>query len=100
MHDTDEHPLILVTDEAISILDQTDNMTMWMIFKRGTSSAYSDQFGLGVSFTPVSVSFLAGLLSVGLTPVPGAIFGGPIVLNIDFVNDRIYIDLSLPQVHG
>jgi hypothetical protein len=97
---TQEFPtnmLILVTDESISLLNQVDNMSMWMIFKKGANNAYSDTFGIsGASFIPFEVSFGSGLLSVTFVPQGISAWSSPVVLNVDFVNDYIYIDTAGP----
>jgi hypothetical protein len=87
--------LILVTDQSIAILDQVDNMSMWMIFKKGVNNAYSDTFGIvGAAFIPSSVNFSSGVLSVTFSPAPGTGSTALVVLNIDFVKDFIFIDTA------
>lgn len=89
--------LVLVTDESISILDQTDNLSMWMIFKKKPSNAYSDTFNLdpGASFVPVNVDYDSGVIYVTFEPTAGSTITSTVVLCIDFVQDFIYLDSSL-----
>jgi hypothetical protein len=87
--------LVLVTDESIAILDQVDNMSMWMIFKKGSNNAYSDTFGIvGAAFVPSSANFSSGVLSVTFSPAPGTGSTALVILNIDFVKDYIFIDTA------
>lgn len=99
---TQEFPssaLILVTEGGISILDLSDNLNMWMIFKKNTSAVYSDTFGLeGAVFTPTFVSYSGGTVSVLFNPQPSSSVTTPAALNIDFTQDTIMLDLSLPAL--
>lgn len=87
--------LILVTEGSISILNPTDGLSMWMIFKKKEGSVYSRTYnlGAGAEFTPVSVNFDSGILTVSMEPRVGSSFGEPIALCIDFVSDFIFLDL-------
>lgn len=89
--------LCLATTDAISILDITDNMTMWMIFRQGAGCAYSTHFGLGdgALFIPASFSYASGLLSLLFTPKLGSTYTQPVTLNIDFTKDFIYLDTNM-----
>ena len=92
--------LVTVTDESISILDQTDNLSLWMIFKKKTDNAYSDTFNLdeGARFTPTTVEYSNGAISVQFRPATGSTVTSVVILTIDFVQDFIYLDTSLASV--
>ena len=89
--------LVLVTDESIALLDQTDNLTMWMIFKKKHNNAYSDTFNLdaGAKFIPSRVDYESGIVQVTFLPAEGSTIVSPVALCIDFSQDFIYLDVSL-----
>jgi hypothetical protein len=87
--------LILVTEGSVSILNPSDNLSMWMIFRKKPNNAYSDTFGIGAGakFQPVMCTYDSGLISVTMEPQVGSSFGSNITFCIDFVNDFVFVDL-------
>lgn len=97
---TQEFPtsaIVLVTDGGISILDLSDNLNMWMIFKKGSVNAYSDTFGLdeGAILLPKSVGYSGGTVSITFEPQPSSTVTSVVSLNIDFTQDTIMLDLAV-----
>lgn len=90
--------LVLVTDQSIAILDQTDNLSLWMIFKKKRDNAYSDTFNLDANakFVPAAVSYESGIVQVTFAPAEGSSVASIAVLCIDFAQDFIYVDVALP----
>jgi hypothetical protein len=86
--------VVLVTEESISILDQTDLLNMWMVFARDTANTYSTGFGISdVAFTATVVRYEQGVITVTMIPTNGSIFASPAFLHIDFTKDTAYVDL-------
>lgn len=90
--------LVLVTDQSISLLNQTDNLSMWMIFKKKPDNAYSDTFNLDANarFVPSRVDYDSGVIQITFNPAEGSSVVSTAVLCLDFVQDFIYVDVSLP----
>ena len=89
--------IILVSEGSISILDLNDSLNMWMIFKKKGGAVYSSTFGLDsvAILTPTSVGYSGGTISVTFTPQPGSVVVSTAILNIDFTQDTVMLDLSL-----
>jgi hypothetical protein len=94
--------LILLTDAGMSIVDRDDNYALWMLFIRRDDFAFTNNpfDKIVAGFTPTSLSFHNGIISVQCTPDKGANqFQDLITLYIDFVKDQVYFDSpSRPDV--
>jgi hypothetical protein len=87
--------LVLLTDASISIMDITAEMTMWMVFLRGDTTAFCHNFDKYQSgFKPVSVSYSNGAILVNLSSDAGATTKGNAALILDFANDKVRLDMS------
>lgn len=88
--------VVLVSEGSIAILDQLDSLSMWMVFKKHPNNVYSDTFGLGAGarFIPTNVEYGYGRVTVTFTPAYGSTFVSTVALNIDFVQDFVYIDVG------
>jgi hypothetical protein len=92
--------LILLSKVALTILDEaTSNLTLWMLFLLSNTFMLTNDFNDSVSgWTPNALTYADGVLSVIYEPDEGATdITSPMVVSMDFVQDRAYLDVAVPQ---
>jgi hypothetical protein len=94
--------LVLISDVALTILDETNPVTMssqlplWMLFLLQDFQALANNFNSSlIGFTPVGLSYGAGILVVNCSPDPGSSIQGNLAINVDFVQDAVYLYTAL-----
>jgi hypothetical protein len=97
--------LILLSRAALTILDgSTSALTLWMQFLIQNQFALANNFSenLNNGWTPSSLTYADGVLSVTCTPDTGNNIVGEgynvdsnMVINIDFSQDKVYIDVAV-----
>jgi hypothetical protein len=86
--------LVLATDESITILNPSDNLSMWMIFRKKANHAYSPDFGIsGASFVPSGAFYDSGIITISFDPTVGSTVMERAYLNIDLTSDFVFLDL-------
>jgi len=89
--------LILLSKAAMTILDETTSaLSMWMLFMLADAFALANNFNGQINgFTPYSLAYADGVVSVGYTPDPGAAIQSNLVISVDFVQDSVYLDVAV-----
>jgi len=84
--------LVIVSRASLCILDATQlSLPLWMLFYLADSYAYADNYlGANIGFLAAEASWANGLLTVSMTPDAGAVAQAPLVLTMDFVQDKVY----------
>ena len=94
--------LILLSKVALTIIDQsTGQLNLWMQFLIQNLFAFPDNFSSEryplIGYTPSKVTYADGLVSVTYLPDEGVIsIKSPMVVTMDFVQDIVYLDVSVP----
>lgn len=89
--------LVVLSQASLSMLDTTDEtVVLWMLFYYMDLGCYANNFSATVaSFSPQSLTWGNGRLSVVSAYDPGSPFSLVAVLTIDFVADQAYVDYSV-----
>lgn len=96
IHDFPKRGLILISEGSISILDQSDSLNMWMLFKKKEGNVYSNTMGFtNATFTPAEVRYRSGRIYILCKPNSGSFHLSPTTLVLDFVTDQIYQETGL-----
>lgn len=92
--------IALITQASLTILTQENNeLEMWMIFLIGDNYAVPGNWsGEAMGWSPISVSYENGIISVGYSPDPGSTGINPFVCKIDFTQDSSYIEIGSAYV--
>ena len=97
--------LILLSKASLVILDETTRaLNLWMQFLLADTLALTNNFENGtLSFTPRSLTYADGVISViyepdeGATDItPGAGAASHMVVTLDFTQDKAYLDVAVP----
>jgi len=89
--------LILLSKVSMTILDETTSaLKMWMLFVLSDAYALANNFNGQINgFTPYSLAYADGVVSVGYIPDPGAAIQSNLVISVDFVQDSVYLDVAV-----
>jgi len=96
--------LILLSKVSLVILDETTRaLNLWAQFLLGDTLALTNNFENGtLGFTPRSLSYADGVISVTYEPDEGAVNitpgSGPasaMVVTLDFTQDKVYLDVAV-----
>lgn len=90
--------LVILSQASMSMLATVnEQIILWMLFYYLDQGALPNNFTTSTaSFTPQSLAWGNGRLSLVSAADPGSSFNGPYaVLTLDFVTDQAYIDCSL-----
>jgi hypothetical protein len=89
-------------EASLATLDTTnDTIALWMLFYYLDVGAFPEQLHCrdrqrrGSSYTPQSVTWANGLVSVVSKGDPGNLFSPYCVLTLEFVQDSAYVDFSI-----
>lgn len=95
--------LVLLSEVALTILDETNPVTtssmlpLWMQFILSDFQALANNFNATLSgYTPLGLSYSAGVLSVIYIPDPGSSVQSTLAVNIDFSQDGCYLYVAAP----
>lgn len=92
--------LVLITDVSMAIYDQSTDLNTWMIFLRKDQGMLLNNYDAStIGFTPKSVQYNGGVITVEFSPDPGSTRQTNIFLHIDFVQDTAYADVPHYPVH-
>ena len=89
--------LILLSKVALTVLDETTrSLNLWIQFLLKDSYALTNNFTGGlIGFTPRSLSYADGIISVQYEPDEGAIdITSNMVVSLDFTQDNVYLDVA------
>jgi hypothetical protein len=94
--------LVLLSDVALTILDETNTATtssglpLWIQFLLNDLNALTDNFENAViGFTPTGLSYGGGILAVTYTPDAGSTIQSAMTVNVDFTGDGVYLDVAV-----
>lgn len=90
--------LILLSKVSMVILDEsTRDLTLWMQFLMNDANAFTNNFSGGIiGFTPQSLCYADGVISITCVPDEGAIdITSKMVITFDFSQDRSYLDVAV-----
>jgi len=100
--------LVLLSNVALTILDETTaSLNMWMQFLLADSFALANNFNGELNgWQPAKLAYADGIISVIYTPDSGNLSGlaaddsgynvnSNMVVNLDFAQDRVYIDVAV-----
>jgi hypothetical protein len=89
--------LVLLSEVALTILDETNSeLPLWMQFLLGDANALANNFnGSLIGFTPTGLSYAAGVLVVTYVPDAGSAVQSTLAVNIDFVQDGVYLYVAV-----
>jgi hypothetical protein len=93
-----DNVLVVLSVASLSMLNTSnDTISLWMLFYYMDTGAFPNNFTSGIaSFSPQSLAWGNGRLSVVSAADPGSPFNGPYaVLTFDFVADQVYMDYAL-----
>jgi len=84
--------LVIAARASLTILDATQQtLPLWMLFYLADANAYpSNPFAQEAGFLTIEASWANGVLTISMTPDPGAASQAPLSLTVDFVQDKIY----------
>jgi hypothetical protein len=91
--------LILLSKAALTILDETTrSLNLWMQFLVADVYALTNNFDNSTNgWTPKDLTWADGVISVTYVPDKGSSgITSPMVVNIDFTRDAVYLDVSTP----
>lgn len=91
-----KYGLILLSKVALTILDEsTTALTLWMQFLLNDTYAMTNNYSGGtVGFSPKSLSYADGVLSVTYLPDEGSTVSSKMVVTFDFTQDKTYLDVA------
>jgi hypothetical protein len=90
--------LVIISKASVSIYDTSqETLTLWMVFYKNDEYVVPTNFITTGSYSPVSVSWSSGVLSVVLAPDQGAPTQDYGMLSIDFSQDSVAIDTWEPS---
>lgn len=89
--------LVVLSQASLSMLETAnETVLLWMLFYYRDPAVYSNNFSDQIaSFSPQSLTWGNGRLSVLSASDPGSPFSLYAVLTIDFVEDGAYVDYSV-----
>lgn len=90
--------LILLSKVSLVILDETTRaLALWMQFLLNDAYALTNNFSGGsVGFTPHSLCYADGVISVTYLPDEGAVdILSKMIVTFDFTQDTVYLDVAV-----
>ena len=93
-----KYGLILLSKVAMTILDEsTRDLALWMQFLMNNTNALTNNFSGGnIGFTPQSLCYADGIVSITCVPDEGATdITSKMVITFDFSQDRSYLDVAV-----
>jgi hypothetical protein len=91
--------LVLISQASLSIFDiSSGTVQLWMLFYKNDEFSYPTNFiATASSYSPLSVAWSSGVLSVLLAPDAGSVAQASALLAIDFSQDAISLDTHEPD---
>lgn len=85
--------LVLLSRVALTVVDETQfSLPLWMQFVLADNYGLSNNFNTQlVGWTPQSLTYGGGIIAVGYQPDAGSQNQNTLSVNVDFVQDSIYL---------